>query len=62
MADVTTVAVSTTKSGATILTAAKAAVFTPTFALAALGGIIVFEWWKGAKDAKKFKVNEQAAS
>ncbi len=45
-----------------MLTVAKAAVFTPTFALAALGGIIAFEWWKGAKDAKKFTVNEQSAS
>jgi hypothetical protein len=62
MADVTTAAMSTTKSGATILTAAKAAMLTPTFALVALGGIIAFEWWKGAKDAEKFKVNEQAAS
>jgi hypothetical protein len=33
---------------------AKAAVISPIFAVAALGGIIAFEWWKGARDARKF--------
>ncbi|MCI5196842.1 MAG: hypothetical protein D3919_11580 [Candidatus Electrothrix sp. AW5] len=38
----------------TVVTTAKAAAVSPIFAVVALGGIIAFEWWKGAKDAKKF--------
>jgi hypothetical protein len=53
----TTVAVSgTAKTGlmGTTLTAVKAVVVSPIFGVAALGGIIAFEWWKGSKDAQKF--------
>ncbi|MCI5149505.1 MAG: hypothetical protein D3916_08985 [Candidatus Electrothrix sp. MAN1_4] len=42
----------------TAATAAKAAVISPIFGVAALGGIIAFEWWKGAKDAQKFSTAE----
>lgn len=40
--------------GTAAATVAKAAVISPIFAVAALGGIIAFEWWKGARDARKF--------
>ncbi|MCI5157055.1 MAG: hypothetical protein D3906_01200 [Candidatus Electrothrix sp. AUS1_2] len=36
----------------------KAALISPMFGVAALCGIIAFEWWKGAKDAKKFSTAE----
>ena len=55
MADATTAVSGTVKGIAgTAVTTAKAAAVSPIFAVAALGGIIAFEWWKGAKDAKKF--------
>jgi hypothetical protein len=55
MADAT-VAAGAAKTGiaGTALTAAKAAAISPIFGLAALGGIIAFEWWKGARDAREF--------
>ncbi|MCI5116685.1 MAG: hypothetical protein D3913_01705 [Candidatus Electrothrix sp. LOE1_4_5] len=43
------------------VTAAKAAAVSPIFAVAALGGIIAFEWWKGAKDAQKFTAAESCS-
>ncbi len=56
MAGVTAAASGAAKTGivGTALTAAKAAAVSPIFAVAALGGIIAFEWWKGSKDARKF--------
>ena len=77
MADATTVvsgtAVTTAKAAAadattaakgiagTVVTTAKAAAVSPIFAVAALGGIIAFEWWKGAKDAKKFSTAQSCS-
>ncbi len=46
----------------TMLTTAKAAVLSPIFGVAVLGGIIAFEWWKGAKDAREFAQAEKADS
>jgi len=46
----------------TVLTAAKAVVLSPLFGVAALGGIIAYEWWKGAKDAREFALAEKADS
>ncbi len=37
-----------------VLATAKVAVLSPVFGVAVLGGIIAFEWWKGAKDAREF--------
>ncbi|MCW5211364.1 hypothetical protein VU04_00445 [Desulfobulbus sp. TB] len=55
MADATAAVSGTVKGIAgAAATAAKAAAVSPIFAVAALGGIIAFEWWKGAKDAQKF--------
>ncbi len=60
MANATAAASGAAKTGitGTALTAAKAAVFSPIFGVAALGGIIAFEWWKGSKDAQKFTTAE----
>ncbi|MDM8536953.1 hypothetical protein QUF70_09390 [Desulfobacterales bacterium HSG17] len=54
-----TAAVSAAPTGAatttgTVIATAKAAVLSPVFGVAALAGIIAFEWWKGSKDAKGF--------
>ena len=56
MAGATAAVSGATKTGitGTALTAAKAVVVSPLFGVAALGGIIAFEWWKGLKDAQKF--------
>jgi hypothetical protein len=58
MADATAALSGAAKTGiaGTALTAAKAAAISPIFAVAALGGIIAFEWWKGSKDARKFSM------
>jgi hypothetical protein len=53
MADATVAAAGAAK-GTGAATVAKAAVISPIFAVAALGGIIAFEWWKGARDAREF--------
>jgi ammonia channel protein AmtB len=57
-ADVTTAAKGI---AGTVVTTAKAAAVSPIFAVAALGGIIAFEWWKGAKDAKKFSTAQSCS-
>ncbi len=67
MVDATTVASVTApaaKAGVagTMLTTAKAAVLSPIFGVAVLGGIIAFEWWKGARDARGFASVEKADS
>jgi len=54
----TTAGISTTA----VLSAAKAAVLSPVFGVAALIGIIGFEWWKGSRDAKGFASAEKKAS
>jgi hypothetical protein len=56
MANATAAVSGTVKGGmvGTAVTAAKSAVISPLFGVAALCGIIAFEWWKGAKDARKF--------
>jgi hypothetical protein len=38
----------------TVLATAKTAALSPMVGVIALGGIIVFEWWKGSRDARKF--------
>lgn len=59
MADATAAVSGTVKGIAgTAVTAVKAAAVSPIFGVAALGGIIAFEWWKGAGDAKKFSTAE----
>lgn len=45
-----------------LLATAKAAVVSPAFGFIAVGGIIVFELWKGSKDAKKFADQKKEAS
>jgi hypothetical protein len=53
MADATVAAAGAAK-GTGAATVAKAVVILLIFAVAALGGIIAFEWWKGARDAREF--------
>jgi len=36
----------------------KAALISPMFGVAALCGIIAFEWWKGSRDARQFSTEE----
>jgi len=38
----------------TVLATAKTAAFSPMVGVIALGGIILFQWWKGSRDARKF--------
>ncbi|MCI5168354.1 MAG: hypothetical protein D3903_20240 [Candidatus Electrothrix sp. GM3_4] len=60
MADATAALSGAAKTGiaGTALTAVKAAAISPIFGVAALGGIIAFEWWQGSKDARKFTTAE----
>jgi hypothetical protein len=57
-------AVPAAKAGGSVLTsgkllaATKAAVATPMFGIAALSSIIVFQWWKGKRDARQFSSSE----
>lgn len=37
-----------------LLAATKAAVATPMFGVIAISSIIVFQWWKGSRDARQF--------
>lgn len=41
------------------LAATKAAVATPMFGVVALSSIIVFQWWKGKRDARQFSSSEE---
>ncbi|XCN74111.1 MAG: hypothetical protein Q3M24_04970 [Candidatus Electrothrix aestuarii] len=41
-----------------ILAATKAAVVTPMFGVVAISSIIVFQWWKGKRDARQFSSSE----
>jgi hypothetical protein len=41
------------------LVATKAAVATPMFGVVALSSIIVFQWWKGKRDARQFSSSEE---
>jgi hypothetical protein len=41
------------------LVATKAAVATPIFGVVALSSIIVFQWWKGKRDARQFSSSEE---
>ncbi len=63
-AETATSAAAPAKAGlaGTVLTTAKAAVLSPIFGVVALGGIIAFEYWKGARDAKVFAPAEKADS
>jgi len=61
-ASVTAPAAKAGVAAGTMLTTAKAAVFSPIFGVAVLGGIIAFEWWKGARDARGFAQAEEADS
>ena len=60
MADATIAVSGAAKTGiaGTALTAAKTAMISPVFGVAALGGIIAFQWWKGKKDAEQFTAAE----
>jgi len=42
-------------AGGTLGATLKATMLSPVFGLVVLGGIIVWELWKGSKDAKSFK-------
>jgi hypothetical protein len=42
-------------AGGTLGATMKATMLSPIFGLVVLGGIIVWELWKGSKDAKEFK-------
>ncbi|OQX25936.1 MAG: hypothetical protein BWK80_13015 [Desulfobacteraceae bacterium IS3] len=42
-------------AGGTLGATVKATMLSPIFGLVVLGGIIVWELWKGSKDAKEFK-------
>ncbi len=50
------------KAAGVVITAAKAAVLSPIFGGVVLCGVIAFEWWKGAKDAKGFATAVKADS
>jgi hypothetical protein len=39
-----------------------AALSSPIVAVAVLGGIIAYEWWKGAKDAEQLQLAAEAAA
>ena len=40
---------------ASVFSGAKAVLLLPIFGVAAIGGIIAYEMWKGGKDAREFK-------
>ncbi|CAK8715385.1 hypothetical protein GMJAKD_04525 [Candidatus Electrothrix aarhusensis] len=42
-----------------LLAATKATVATPMFGVVALSSIIVFQWWKGKRDARQFSSSEK---
>ena len=59
------VAIPAAKAGGSALTsgkflaATKAAVAAPMFGVVALSSIIVFQWWKGKRDARQFSSSEE---